>query len=142
MTNSRLSFSWESDDNPNDLSGVARFEFGGEVVSVIMRSLKEAEKLNKLIEAACDATKQKNRVPAEPPAAEPLWVTAMMAFDSTPGRCRDGFAASLRVITDWLVPEEKMPLPPKAQIFEYHLWRQRQQLRQMLLKEVDRAEQD
>lgn len=33
---------------------------------------------------------------------EPLWVTAMMAMDSTPGRRRDAMGAALRVIGDWL----------------------------------------
>ena len=33
---------------------------------------------------------------------QPLWVTTLMAGDSTPGRPRDALGAELRVIADWI----------------------------------------
>lgn len=52
-------FFWEGTDNPNDPSGVARFKVGMESVTVPMHSLPEALKLSRLIEKACDRSKQK-----------------------------------------------------------------------------------
>lgn len=74
-------------------------------------------------------------------ADQPLWSLAKHAGDSTPGRHRDAFAAELRVVTDWLVPEDdRMILPPSAGPGEYHRWCERQRLRQLLLAEIDKAE--
>lgn len=74
-------------------------------------------------------------------ADQPLWSLAKHAGDSTPGRPRDAFAAELRVVTDWLVPEDdQMILPPSAGPGEYHRWCERQRLRQLLLAEIEKAE--
>jgi len=52
------SFSWEASGNPNDPSGVACFKVGNESVTVAMDNFAQAAKLNRLIEKACDLTKQ------------------------------------------------------------------------------------
>lgn len=52
-------FFWEGTDNPNDPSGVAQFKVGMQSVSVPMHSLPEALKLSRLIEKACDRSRQK-----------------------------------------------------------------------------------
>jgi hypothetical protein len=75
-------------------------------------------------------------------ADQPLWSLAMHAGESTPGTRRDAFAAELRVIIDWLIPEDdRMILSPTNQPGEYFRWLERKRLREMLLAEADRAEQ-
>lgn len=74
-------------------------------------------------------------------ADQPLWSLAMHAGESTPGTRRDAFAAELRVIIDWMVPEDdKMILSQTSQSSEYFRWLERKRLREMLLAEADRAE--
>lgn len=51
-------FTWVGSGDPGDPSGVARFVVGCESVTVAMRSFKEAYSLSRLIEKACDRTKQ------------------------------------------------------------------------------------
>jgi hypothetical protein len=58
MSISNISFSWEGSDNPNDPSGVACFKVGRESVTVGMDNFAQAAKLERLIEKACDITKQ------------------------------------------------------------------------------------
>ena len=53
------SFSWEASGNPNDPSGVACFKVGDESVTVLMNNFAQAAKFDRLIEKACDLTKQK-----------------------------------------------------------------------------------
>ena len=50
---------WEGTDNPNDPSGVAKYTVGHLTVLVIMDSLAHAQQLSRLIEKACDLSKQK-----------------------------------------------------------------------------------
>jgi hypothetical protein len=71
---------------------------------------------------------------------QPLWQMmnhAYAAHDS----CRKGYAAEIRAIADWLVPEDHgCILEPLAQSGEYHRWCERMVIRQRLLAEADRAE--
>jgi len=63
---------------------------------------------------------------------------------------RLGYAAEIRAVADWLVPEEadppvesettKFPWPPAYQAMSDAQWEMRQSLRAKLLTEVDRAE--
>lgn len=53
------SFSWEASGNPNDPTGVACFRVGDESVTVLMDDFAQAARLNRLIEEACDLTKQR-----------------------------------------------------------------------------------
>lgn len=54
-----FSFHWEGSGNPNDPSGVALFTVGSESVSITMHSFSEAGKLRRLIEKACERSKEK-----------------------------------------------------------------------------------
>lgn len=58
MEHARYQFSWEGSDNPNDPSGVARYKVDGESVCVAMRSLEQALKLDRLIQKACDLSRE------------------------------------------------------------------------------------
>ena len=58
MNDNQCLFSWESSGNPNDPSGVAKFKVGAESVAVLMIDFREALKLDRLIQKACDRTKQ------------------------------------------------------------------------------------
>lgn len=52
-------FHWEGTGNPNDPSGVAKYTVGHHTVAIIMDSFPQAHMLNRLIEKACDLSKQK-----------------------------------------------------------------------------------
>ena len=54
-----FSFCWEGSGNPNDPSGVALFTVGSESVSITMHSFSEAGKLRRLIEKACERSKER-----------------------------------------------------------------------------------
>ena len=54
-----FSFRWEGTGNPNDPSGVALFTVGSESVSIAMHSFSEAGKLRRLIEKACERSKER-----------------------------------------------------------------------------------
>ena len=71
----------------------------------------------------------------------PLWEVMRAAYDCSTAANgstddwteRDGFAAEIRALRDWLVPEEVPPLGPAGKA---HM-----QLRALLTAEADRAEQ-
>lgn len=69
--------------------------------------------------------------------SEPLWVTALMAGDSTPGRPRDAFAAELRVIADAIAPEQEFPGGGDLARMR---WLVQKAIRNRLLDEADIAE--
>ena len=84
---------------------------------------------------------------------EPLWWIMQEAYFESrkPGHCdRLGYAAEIRAIADWLVPEEPEPplgVVPKSEInkcidehSEWREWFVRGCLRTELLAEADRAE--
>lgn len=54
-----FSFRWEGTGSPNNPSGVALFTVGSESVSIAMHSFSEAVKLRRLIEKACDRSKER-----------------------------------------------------------------------------------
>lgn len=54
-----FSFQWEGTTNPNDPSGVALFTVGFESVAIPMNNLEKAKKLRRLIEKACNRSKEK-----------------------------------------------------------------------------------
>lgn len=58
MEHSRYQFSWEASGNPNDPSGVARYKVDDESVCVAMLSFKQALKLDRLIQKACDLSRE------------------------------------------------------------------------------------
>jgi len=73
--------------------------------------------------------------------SEPLWQLMEAAFlaGRKPGNCdRLGYAAELRVIADWLVPEEAWLGTDETC---YAHFSERRRMRQRLLAEADRAEQ-
>jgi hypothetical protein len=86
------------------------------------------------------------------PNRPPLWKLMLhMRVPATPWHElkgsedeREEIAAEIRAIADWLAPEEKdEPFPDTDSIMEIQLWsavRQRQNMRQRLLAEADRAE--
>lgn len=51
-------FTWASSGDPGNPSGVARFVVGHESVTIAMPSFREAYRLSRLIEKACDRAKQ------------------------------------------------------------------------------------
>jgi hypothetical protein len=75
---------------------------------------------------------------------QPLWRVMEGAFleGRNPGFSdRHGYAAEIRAVANWLVPEEVKPndefcIPPVHSM----LWQRRQALRHRLLAEADRAE--
>lgn len=87
----------------------------------------------------------------DPP--RPLWRVMRVAYarstapsgDLTGWKTHHGYAAELRAIADWLVPEEDEP-PFIARNASCEMWlergmlRERQRLRLLLLNEADRAE--
>ena len=71
----------------------------------------------------------------------PLWEVLRRAYDTSPlapmdadddWTDRHGYAAEIRAVRDWLVPEEG---PPAGAY-----WSERQRLRALLTAEADRAE--
>ena len=84
------------------------------------------------------------------PSRPPLWEVLRRAYDTSPlapmdadddWTDRHGYAAEIRALRDWLVPEEDKPndefcCPPVYTM----LWRQNMDLRALLTAEADRAE--
>lgn len=80
----------------------------------------------------------------------PLWRVMHRAYDESapPGggewtnSC--GYAAEIRALADWLVPEEPEPevpdFPDANDMAPWQRWHERKRTRQRLLAEADRAE--
>lgn len=80
--------------------------------------------------------------------AEPLWKVLEAAYfkGRSPGFAEGpGYAAEIRALRDWLVPEEKAP-PQRQDIGGWNswhdnlCWKERQRLRALLTAEAERAE--
>jgi hypothetical protein len=82
----------------------------------------------------------------------PLWEVMRKAYDTSPlapmdadddWTDRHGYAAEIRAVRDWLVPEELEPKghQPNGEVsLAWDAWKQRQRLRALLTTEADRAE--
>jgi len=71
----------------------------------------------------------------------PLWEAMRDAYcyGSQPGQCGHGYAAEIRALRDWLVPEESVEDAPGRFVNGCCL-EDRQRLRALLTTEADRAE--
>ena len=78
--------------------------------------------------------------------SEPLWKKMHRAHmehaDPLAACALRGYAAEIRAIADWLVPERDAPpsSPHMGGYVEHVLWAQTQMLRDLLLDEANRAE--
>ena len=80
------------------------------------------------------------------PNRPPLWEVMRAAYDCSTAANgstddwteRDGFAAEIRAVRDWLVPDEG---PRPGLSYMGTRWDERQRLRAVLTAEADRAEQ-
>ena len=75
----------------------------------------------------------------------PLWEVMQDAGSNAPGTPRDAIVAEIRVMRDWLLPEEPPPhrgMRPGGTSLTYQetLSVERQRLRALLTAEADRAE--
>ena len=78
----------------------------------------------------------------------PLWEVLRRAYDVSPPAPvdadldwidRHGYAAEIRALRDWLVPEDASP-PDGFPLWAATRWLERQRLRALLTTEADRAE--
>ena len=80
----------------------------------------------------------------DPTPNRPLWEVMRHAYDQRSPESDDrtddrlGYAAEIRALADWLVPEEKPPGVYNSS--SYTAFRTREGLRHRLLAEADRAE--
>lgn len=70
----------------------------------------------------------------------PLWrvMRKAAALVEDDGSYSFGYAAEIRAVADWLVPEEREPT--FSGLSTHAAWRERQRLRRLLLEEAQRAE--
>jgi hypothetical protein len=78
----------------------------------------------------------------DPTNRPPLWQVMHNAYSSAAGSPTEGpnYAAELRAIADWLVPEEPMIVEGGRSYEQAWLVSERERLRRLLLDEADKAE--
>lgn len=70
----------------------------------------------------------------------PLWQVLMNAGDP-PCTIQEMLAAEILAVRDWLFPEEEEPaLPERHDPVAWKLWKERQNFRNLLTSEAERAE--